>query len=98
MPLIPSDTDLPFSFRRKQLPVNIAYALTIHKSQGQSFDRIGILLDRPCFAHGQLYVAMSRVKSKEGLKIQIVPGSEQGEHNKKFYTKNIVYTNLLQQT
>ena len=98
MPLTPSDTDLPFTFRRKQLPVNIAYAMTIHKSQGQSFDRIGILLDRPCFAHGQLYVAMSRVKSKEGLKIEITPGSEQGKHNGNYYTKNIVYTNLLQQT
>ena len=99
MPLQPSDTDLPFKFCRKQLPIRLAYAMTINKSQGQTFDRVGILLDRPCFAHGQLYVAMSRVKSKEGLKVQIVSGTnDQGKHQGNFYTKNIVYTNLLQRT
>ena len=98
MPLTPSDTDLPFTFRRKQIPVNLAYALTINKSQGQTFDRVGLFLDRPCFTHGQLYVAMSRVKSRSGLKIYIESGSQQGIHDGNVYTKNIVYTNLLQQT
>ena len=98
MPLTPSDTDLPFTFRRKQLPINVAYAMTINKSQGQTFDRVGVFLDRPCFTHGQLYVAMSRVKSRSGLKLSITPGTDQGQHDGSMYTKNIVYSNLLQQT
>ena len=98
MPLTPSDTDLPFTFRRKQLPINLAYAMTINKSQGQTFDRVGVFLDRPCFTHGQLYVAMSRVKSRSGLKISITPGIDQGELEGNIYTKNIVYSNLFQQT
>ena len=96
MPLRPSDTDLPFTFCRQQLPLRLAYAMTINKSQGQTFDRVGILLDRPCFAHGQLYVAMSRVRSKEGLKIHVVGGTnDQGKYRGKFYTKNIVHTQVL---
>ena len=98
MPLSPSDTDLPFTFRRKQIPVNLAYAMTINKSQGQTFDRVGLYLDQPCFAHGQLYVAKSRVKSRHGFKVFIEPGSDQGSHDGNVFTKNIVYTNLLQQT
>ena len=97
MPLTPSDTDLPFTFRRKQIPVNLAYAMTINKSQGQTLDRVGLFLDRPCFSHGQLYVGMSRVTSRDGLKIFIESGSEQGIHDGTTFTKNIVYTNLLQQ-
>ena len=98
MPLTPSDTDLPFAFRRKQIPINLAYAMTINKSQGQTFDRVGLYLDRPCFAHGQLYVRKSRVTSRHGLKIFIEPGSQQGFHDSTVYTKNVVYTNLLQET
>ncbi|XP_076031073.1 uncharacterized protein LOC143019319 [Oratosquilla oratoria] len=53
---------------RKQFPVKLSYAMTINKSQGQTFDRCGILLDSAqCFAHGQLYVACSRVTSWNSL-------------------------------
>ena len=98
MPLTPSDTDLPFAFRRKQIPINLAYAMTINKSQGQTFDRVGLYLDQPCFAHGQLYVGKSRVTSRHGLKVFIEPGAQQGFHDSTVYTKNIVYTNLFQET
>ncbi|XP_031788343.1 ATP-dependent DNA helicase PIF1-like [Nasonia vitripennis] len=51
--------EFPFSFKRRQFPVKLAFAMTINKSQGQTFDKIGIDLRRNVFNHGQLYVAMS---------------------------------------
>lgn len=52
-----------------QIPIRLAYALTIHKSMGLTFDEITIDLSIPCFASGQLYTALSRVKTPGGLKI-----------------------------
>lgn len=54
-----------------QYPFKLAYALSIHKSQGLTFDEVTIDLTRPCFQSGQLYVAISRVRTPEGLRIII---------------------------
>lgn len=53
---------------RKQLPLKLAYALTIHKSQGLSIDYLHVDL-RGCFASGQAYVAMSRATSFDTIKV-----------------------------
>jgi ATP-dependent DNA helicase PIF1 len=67
IPMIP--TDLPFDFKRLQFPVRLAFAMTINKSQGQSLEVCGINLEFPCFPHGQLYVACSRVGKPSSLYI-----------------------------
>lgn len=53
----------------EQYPIKLAYALSIHKAQGLTFDEVTIDLSKPCFMKGQMYVALSRVKSPNGLRI-----------------------------
>jgi ATP-dependent DNA helicase PIF1 len=52
-----------------QLPLKLAWAVTIHKSQGQTFEACNIDLGRGAFVSGQTYVAFSRCKTIEGLKL-----------------------------
>ncbi|XP_057790213.1 uncharacterized protein LOC131007083, partial [Salvia miltiorrhiza] len=93
MSLTPSDPRLPFRFQRKQFPVIVSYAMTINKSQGQSLNHVGLFLKKPVFSHGQLYVAISRVTNRSGLKILICEND--GDYQKNA-TTNVVYKEVLQ--
>ncbi|XP_031120252.1 ATP-dependent DNA helicase PIF7-like [Ipomoea triloba] len=71
MSMTPTDTRLPFKFQRRQFPLMLSYAMTINKSQGQTLTHVGLLLRKPVFVHGQLYVAASRISNPKGLRLLI---------------------------
>ncbi len=100
----PDNDRLPIRISRLQLPIRLSFAMTINKAQGQTFDRIGIMLREPVFAHGQLYVALSRVRAIDCLRVyvrNIMAGfNRQGrldEQNSNTYTRNVVYRQVLSQ-
>ena len=64
-----NDATLPFSIRRRQFPLRIAFAMTANKAQGQTLSRVGIYHGSDIFSHGQLYVALSRCGNREDYRI-----------------------------
>ena len=69
----------PYVQRTKQYPIKLAYAFTIHKAQGQTYEKVILDLNSHIFAPGQLYVALSRAKSLQGL----------------FLTKPVTYSDII---
>ena len=53
----------------KQFPLNLGYAMTIHKAQGKTLDAVIVDISRGAFAHGQTYVALSRTRSASDMHI-----------------------------
>ncbi|XP_035842029.1 uncharacterized protein LOC110923677 [Helianthus annuus] len=89
--LSPSDKRIPFKLQRRQFPIAVCFAMTINKSQGQSLSKVGLFLKQPVFTHGQLYVAVSRVKSMDGLRMLILDV----EGNVTNKTTNVVYKEIF---
>lgn len=86
--------DFPFRLRRKQFPIQPAFAMTINKAQGQTVHNLGLYLSTPCFSHGQLYVAMSRVTARANFKVLIEYPEKKDDDGA--YTKNIVYRQIFE--
>jgi hypothetical protein len=77
----------PFTLQRRQFPLQLAFAMTINKPQGQTMKIVGIFLPEPIFTHGQLYVALSRATHVNDVFVFCLNGRT---------TTNVVYTKLLQ--
>ncbi|XP_060969799.1 uncharacterized protein LOC133037021 [Cannabis sativa] len=90
----PNESKWPFKLNRRQLPLAPCFAMTINKSQGQSLKDVGLYLPKQVFTHGQLYVAVSRVTTREGLIIINVDN----EMEDPTFIKNIVYKEVFQNT
>ena len=98
MPMTSDETGFPFRLKRIQLPIRLSYCITINKSQGSTFDRVGIYLPVGVFDHGQFYTAVSRVRSEESLKVLALNRFDQGtitNNPNHVYVKNIVYREVL---
>jgi hypothetical protein len=85
----PTEDQVGFKFTRKQFPVRLCFAMTINKSQGQSVKHVGLDLRTPVFTHGQFYVGVSRVTSRDKIKVIWDDKVELGS------SKNIVYNEVL---
>lgn len=83
------DNEFPFDLYRHQFPLVLAFSMSIIKAQGQTLEKVGLDLRKNVFSHGQLYVALSRVRTWKALKVKL------DEKNADRKTKNIVYKELL---
>ena len=90
--LMPTEGQTGFAFLLKchQFPVNLAFALTINKAQGQSVKEVGIDLRIPVFSHGQLYVALLHATNSQNIHV-LLPDTDR-EVGK---TCNVVYPEVL---
>uniref|UniRef100_A0A0N4WCS6 ATP-dependent DNA helicase n=1 Tax=Haemonchus placei TaxID=6290 RepID=A0A0N4WCS6_HAEPC len=77
---------IPLRLCRHQFPMRIAFAMTTNKPQGQSFNKVGVFLPGDFFSHGQLYVALSRARRPDGIKVKACSNN----------LKNIVFREVLQ--
>lgn len=86
---INNDGTFPFTLSREQFPVRLSYSLTVNKSQGSTFNKIGLNFEKEPFSHGQTYTAMSRVRSWDGLRIQVT------QQARLYSVKSIVWRDAL---
>ncbi len=72
---------------RKQFPIALAYAASLHSCQGLTLTRVGLELNIPCFTHGQLYTALSRVRKRSDITIKLPINTTT--------TPNVTYSEIL---
>ena len=81
--------DSTIKLNRRQFPLQLALAMTINRAQGQSLNHIGVDLRKPVFAHGQLYVALSRATSPANVSVLLPPSETSSK------SRNVVYNEVL---
>jgi ATP-dependent DNA helicase PIF1 len=86
--LTSTEGELPYVVTRTQFPLRLCFTKTVNKSQGQSFNYVGVDLRVPPFTHRQLYVALSRVTNMANLSL-LLP------QDKALTTENIIYPEVL---
>ena len=74
--ILPSVSGLPFALTRRQYPLIPAYALTVHRVQGQTLKRLGLYFTGDAFCHGLLFTALSRVRSWLNITVWRAYGAE----------------------
>ena len=84
-----ASTDTNFQFKCRQFPIRLAFALSINKAQGQSVKYVGLNLQTPIFAHGQLYVALSCATASCNVKILLPDDATEP------VTQNVIYQDVL---
>lgn len=103
MDITSSDSRQQVQIRRLQFPLIPAFAMTINKSQGQTIERCGIYLNDLVFAHGQLYVALSRSRNRQSIKVFVKEQEgRQGhllrqlqQHQDRVFTMNVVFREVF---
>lgn len=83
---------------RVQFPLRLAYAMTVHRAQSQSIDFVVLDVSKPAFGHGQLYVALSRLRQADRLLLVVDPTTQpQDLEPTKTHLTNIIYPALILQ-
>ena len=67
------DTKTGLTMTRRQFPLAPAYAITVHKAQGQTLERIVVNATQATWEHGQLYTALSRVRGRNNIAFHVPP-------------------------
>ena len=80
---------------RFQFPLRPSFAITANKAQGQTLERVGISILRDFFTHGQLYVALSRVKAQTNLKCLLPAPDTSASDGSDRFVDNVVYREVL---
>jgi ATP-dependent DNA helicase PIF1 len=86
--LTSTEGELPFIISRRQFLIRLYFAITVNKSQGQSFNFIRVNLYIPVFTHRQLYITLSRVTDIHRLSLLLRQGGDAT-------TTNIIYPEVL---
>ena len=85
--IAPSDTELLFTLKCHQFPLQPCFAMSTNKAQGQTLQFVGIYLPDHVFTHGQLYVGFSSITDPSALAVCL--------NNPDGFTRNIVFPEVL---
>ncbi|XP_057739800.1 uncharacterized protein LOC130956861 [Arachis stenosperma] len=92
MNMVSTNETVPVRFQRRHFLIIVSFSMIINKSQGQTLSHVGLYLPKLVFTHGQLYVVLSRVKSKRGLKVLLMNHVKMSANS----TINVVYREVFE--